>query len=164
MVNLTDGQAAHLAAIRNARAAEAAAIATAEARHRAALEAELSAVRLTTALAVRRAADAGVPLRRIGRDGLNTSSWETVRAMLALTDDTPAEHVAELTSGMRRPSGAERAAAGIDASEDAVHIGDRIAVRIPDMEPPAWAAVTLEGRPAGQVDADTAARLAGFTA
>lgn len=162
MVNLSDAQAAHLAAVRNARGAEAAAIATAEARHRAALAAELAAVRQTTALAVRRAHDAGVPLRRIGRDGLGTSSWETVRDLLALTSDTPAEDARELASGYRWPSDAERSHAGVDPTETAVHIGDRIAVYVPDIS--TWATVTPDGIPAGAADAETAERLETFRA
>lgn len=164
MVNLTPAQRALLEEVRVSREAERAAAHTLEARIRAELAERLGTLRHSTALAVRRAVDAGVPIRQVGRDGLGTSDYATARRMLEVTADTSGDQVRTLATGWRTLTDAERAAAGVDPSETAVHIGDRIAVRIPDMDPVIWATVHPDGRPAGQADDDLAQRLETFAA
>lgn len=163
MVNLSTAQRALLDDVRATREAERAAEHTLEARIRAELAERLGTLRRSTALAVRRAVDAGVPIRQVGRDGLGTSDYATARRLLDMTADTSADDARELATGYRWPTDAERAAAGIDAAETAVHIGaDRIAVHVPDLG--TWATVRTDGTPAGAADADTAERLEAFTA
>lgn len=162
MVNLSPAQRALLDDVRATREAERAAAHTLEARVRAELAERLGTLRRSTALAVRRAVDAGVPIRQVGRDGLGTSDYATARRMLELTADTSADDARALTSGYRWPSDAERKAAGVDPSETAVHIGDRVAVFVPDIS--TWATVTPDGIPAGAADAETVERLEAFRA
>ena len=157
MVNLSADQRAALSAIRAAHTLQRSAEHTLEARIRERLAEEISAHRRATAHAVRHAAAAGVPLRQIGRDGLGTTDYATVRRWLQMTSDTPAP-VLDSAGGMRRPTDDERAAAGIAPHEIAVHLGDRIAVQVGD-EPPLWATVAPDSTPAGQADAATVTRL-----
>jgi hypothetical protein len=154
MVNLTTAQRGHLEAVRTARALERAARANLEAEIRARLTAEVEAMHGATVRAVRAAADAGVPLRQIGRDGLGTADHATVRRML---EEGPQR---KAPTGLRAATDAERTAAGILAGEGlAVVVGERLAIRDSLGE---WEALEPSGTPAPRWDDATRARLDAF--
>lgn len=161
MVNLSDAQRAALEAVKRAHRTERETLARVEAEVREEIGRRCDAVRMTTAYAVRHAADAGVPLRQIGLDGLSTSDFATVRRRLALTEETTAATVALVVTGLRPPTEEERAAAGIYPGEDAVHTGEALAVRTDDGT--GWALLGPDGTPRGAAGADLRARLESFS-
>lgn len=123
MAELDAVQRGALERIRRARAAEREARASLEARIRAELAGALEALHDATLDAVRHAHDAGVPIRRIGTDGLGTSDYATVKRLLA---ESPAAIPAE--PDIRPADAAERRAGGVLDGETAYSLRGVLAV------------------------------------
>jgi hypothetical protein len=155
MVNLSREQRAHLSAVRAARDTERNARTTLEARLRAALADEVETLRAATALAVRAAHEAGVPLRQIGREGLGTADFATVRRYLGQAEPTPSTPA----PGPRLATDDERHAAGVLPGETALLgvLPGRLGVTADGGA--TWAAVLPTGEPGGALSADDTEKL-----
>lgn len=124
-MELNETQRAALARIRAARTLERETARTLEAEIRAQVTEALGALHRATVEAVRHAHALGVPVRRIGVEGLGTTDYATARRML-----DSAQHMPTAEPEIRPATPAERAGAGVLEGEAAYTLhGATVAVR-----------------------------------